>query len=139
MSNQTQVFHSGLWSKLRGVQLLALPDRCRIMDLEETYDDINNAAEDYNTGGMVACRFFTGESIAAQGYEILAQSEIPRNSTWLALPLGTVVATTARIRITHRQNEAITPAEDYEVASPVVRGTTAVIVRLRPVDDYINP
>ena len=77
--------------------------------------------------------------MATAGYEMLAQSEVPRNSTWIAVPLGTDINPQARVRITKRQGATISPAEDYEVAAPVVIGTTALIVRLRPVDDYISP
>lgn len=140
MSNQqTAVFHPQLWGKLRTIQALAFCDKCRILVFSETYDDIGNTAENYTAGSEIACRYFTGAAIAAQGYEILAQSEIPRNSTWLALPLGTTVQTMDRIRITERQGADLDQVEDYEVASPVVIATTAVVVRLRPVDDYINP
>lgn len=140
MSNQqTAVFHPQLWGKLRTVQALAFCDKCRILVFSETYDAIGNTAENYTAGSEIACRYMTGAAVAAQGYEILAQSEIPRNSTWLALPLGTTVRTMDRIRITERQGADLDQVEDYEVASPVVIATTAVVVRLRPVDDYINP
>lgn len=140
MSNQrTAVFHPQLWGKLRTIQALAFCDKCRILVFSEAYDDIGNTAENYTAGSEIACRYMTGAAVAAQGYEILAQSEIPRNSTWLALPLGTTVQTMDRIRITERQGADVDQVEDYEVASPVVIATTAIVVRLRPVDDYINP
>jgi hypothetical protein len=137
--NQTTVFHADLWSRLRSVQTLGLCDACKIGVFSETYDAIHSPAENYAYGSEIACRVFTDSSIASQGYEILAQSEVPRNSTWVALPLGTSVKEQDRIRITKRQNAAITPNEDWEVASPVTITTTAVVVRLRPVDDYIDP
>jgi hypothetical protein len=140
MSNpQTTIFHPQLWGRLRTVQALAFCDKCRLLVFSEAYDAIGNTAENYTAGSEIPCRYYTGAAVAAQGYEILAQSEIPRNSTWLALPLGTVVQPMDRIRITERQGADIDPVEDYEVAGFIVTGTTALIVRLRPVDDYINP
>lgn len=138
--NHAGVFHPGLWAKLRGIQTIAFPDTCLVMPFSETYDAYNNTAENYDaTGDPIACRFFVDVGVATSGYEILAQSEVPRNSNWVALPLGTSVNPRARIRITKRQGATISPAEDYEVAAPVITGTSALIVRLRPVDDYIDP
>lgn len=138
--NHAGVFHPELWEKLRGVHSLGYPDACIVMPLTETYDAYNNTAENYDdTATAIPCRFFTGISVATAGYEMLAQSEVPRNSTWIAVPLGTDINPQARVRITKRQGATISPAEDYEVAAPVVIGTTALIVRLRPVDDYISP
>jgi len=137
--NQTTVFHPQLWTKLRTIQNLGFCDCCKILSFSETFDAINNAAENYTAGSEIPCRKMTGQQVAAQGYEILAQSEIPRNSSWVALPLDTTVRTMDRVRFTRRQGAALSQVEDYEVASPVERTTTAIVVRLRPVDDYINP
>lgn len=136
---RTQVFHSKIWEKLRSVQTLAWSDKCKVLSFSETYDTINNTAENYVIGSEISCRKATGEWVASQGYEILAQSEIPRNSTYVVLPLGTTVKEQDRIRITELQGADISPEEDWEVASPVTITTTAIVVRLRPVDDYIDP
>ncbi len=140
--NRGKVFRNQLWAKLRGVQAKAFPDYCRIGVVSGTFDSFNNTAENYAYGDEIQCRFNVDVSMARSGYEILGQSEIPRNDTFIALPINAVNAAIAeqdRIRITRRNGDAIFPNEDFEVASPVNRGTANIFFRLRPVDDYIDP
>lgn len=140
--NQRGVFHPRLWSKLRSLQALALPDYCRVGTFTESRDSRGQFIEDYEYGDEMACRFNVDISMARSGYEILGAAEIPRNDTFIALPINaTTEAITEqdRIRITRRQGEALTTNEDWEVASPVNRGTANIFVRLRPVDDYVDP
>lgn len=142
MNQDRGVFHPQLWDRLRDLQALALPDACKIGAYTQSRDTRGGYVENYIYGDEMACRFNVDISMARSGYEILGQSEIPRNDTFIALPINattTALAEQDRIRITRRQNEAISPNEDWEVASPVNRGTANIFVRLRPVDDYVDP
>lgn len=139
--NQRGVFHPRLWDQLRGLQELALPDYCKVGVFTESRDGRGQFVEEYEYGDEMACRFNVDISMARSGYEILGAAEIPRNDTFIALPINTTTTAITeqdRIRITRRQGEAIAP-EDWEVASPVNRGTANIFVRLRPVDDYVDP
>lgn len=140
--NQRGVFHPRLWTKLRALQGYAFPDHCKILVFAEVVDELGNVAENYTASSEIACRFNVKVDSASQGYEILGQSEIPRNSTFVSFAINSTTSAITeqdRIRITRRQGDPISPNEDYEVASPVIRGTANIVVRLRPVDDYIDP
>lgn len=140
--NASQVFHPRLWAKLRGLQAKAFPDYCRVGVFTESRDGRGAFIEEYEYGDEIACRFNVDISMARSGYEILGAAEIPRNDTFIALPINavtTAITEQDRIRITRRQGEALTTNEDWEVASPINRGTANIFFRLRPVDDYIDP
>lgn len=134
-----KVFHDNLWDKLRAVQALGFCDKCKILVFSETYDRIGNTIEEFTaTTYEIPCRKYTSLSEATGGYEVLGQTEVERNDSWVALPLTTVVKVQDRIRFTELHNADITPQKDWEVASPITQMATALLVRIRPVDDYLT-
>lgn len=140
--NQSATFHPRLWGKLRNLQEKSLPDACKVGVFTRTRDSRGATIEEYVYGDEMACRFNVDLSMARSGYEILGAAEVPRNDTFVALPINattTAITEQDRIRLTRRQGEAISPNEDWEVASPINRGTANIYFRLRPVDDYIDP
>lgn len=135
MANRLGVFHPRLWDELRGVQTVALPDRCQVLAHSESFDAFNNVRHTYTAGDEIACRYYVQTGVAGGNVELLGDTEVPWGGTSVFLPLGTTVDPADRIRITQRQGEDVTD-EDYEVVGHIFRGTTALIVKIRLVDKH---
>lgn len=133
MANRLGVFHPRLWSELRGVQTVALPDRCKVLVHSESFDAYNNVYHTYAPGDEISCRYYVQTGVAGGNVELLGQTEVPWGGTSVFLPLDTAIVSDDRIRITQREGENTTD-EDYEVVGHPFRGTTALIVKIRLVD-----
>lgn len=107
-----------------------MQDTCLILAYSATSDDYGNPDPTYTAGSALACGF---EPVRPR--ELQESGEVPVIDARLRLPIGTTLDERDRMRMTKRYGETLSPAEDFEIVGPVMRGPSGLVVGLRLVDD----
>lgn len=82
----------------------------------------------YNYGSAVACGFNSGTQSESSG-----GSEATLTPAIIRLPIGTILSSSSRLQITHRQGEVLSVPEIFAVIGEARRGMTALVTQVRMV------
>lgn len=123
-------FSPGELTQLRATQDGAMMDICELWQPVTTADSFGQPlAGSYNKTTGVACGFAPG------GRErVLPDKTVIASTPTLRLPIDTTIDDHWLVRLTHRHGEALDTPLDFEVAGPVKRGPSGLVVALRAVE-----
>lgn len=110
---------------LRGAQEAHMLDTCLIWAYTSLPDGYGLAQPIYRHGEPVVCGYNEGGRP-----EVQAVGHVPSSSATLRLPVGTVIQTTDRVQITHRNGEELTLKPMYEVGGLARLGASGLQVSL---------
>jgi hypothetical protein len=117
--------------RMRSTQDNAMQDTCVILTYAPPTDDYGNPdltdASAYTAGESFEC----GVEMVSPD-EVQASGKVPDIDAHIRMPLDTVISEADRVRVSHRYAEN-TDDVDYEVAGPVKRGPSGLVVECRKV------
>lgn len=120
---------SGEVTRLQTVQDYHMHDSCKILTYSSSVDSYNIPQPTYTAGSEIYCGF---EMVGTE--ERVGETEYPDIDAKLRLPIGTVINSNDRVRITKRFGVAVTEI-DYSVIGQPLRGSSGLVVELKKVSD----
>lgn len=122
-------FSSDELSRMQATNVAAMQDTCVIQAYALGLDDYGAEAPTYTDGAAIDC----GLNMTPTRERRSAEMNVERIDATIRLPLGTVIKSTDRVKVTHRFGAAIT-ALIFEVAGPIRRGPSGLQVDLLAVN-----
>ncbi len=120
---------SGELSQLKAVQVTSLHDAGQILQFSSTTNALNLPVKGYVAQAEIACGYRP-----SSGREVHGESQIVLYDATLRVPLGTVISTKDRFRLTRRFGSAVSPTIDFEIIGSGQRaGITAGRYLLRTI------
>lgn len=107
-----------------------MQDTCRILAYSASSDGYGNPDPSYTPGAATPCGV---EHVDPR--EVAGTGEVPLIDARIRLPLETALDERDRIQVTHRYGEELTSAQVFEIAGPVKRGPSGLVVEARLADD----
>lgn len=119
----------GELARMREAQANAMADTCEILEPAGGTDDFNLPLDDYPEGGdPIACGYKPSSR-----REVQESGEVTMADAELRLPVGTSISRRARVKVTHRHGETLSPPLLYDVIGVPARGPSGLLVTLRGV------
>lgn len=120
----------GELTQMQNVQSGSMPDTCLILahsaGSQNAYGELTPT---YTAGAALACGYSdSGRDL------MLADKTVIKTDGLLRLPIDTTIGIHDRIQITHRFGSALAVALTFEVAGPVRRGPSGLLVDLLKLD-----
>lgn len=125
------VFSPEQLARMQATQQAHMPDACVIEHFTSgaAQDEHGKVLDDYVAGYTGPC----GINFPAARYEALNGTSEPLVDARLRLPLGTVVNSTDRVRITHRFGVPELTPQTYEIVGSPGPGPSGLICKVRRV------
>lgn len=123
-------FTSDELDRMQSTQEGAMQGTCNILVYSSMTDDYGNPKAVYTAGGDVECGLEHVQPKEAQD-----TGEVPMIDARLRLPIDTEIDERDRIQVTHRFGEELDSPQVFEIAGPVKRGPSGLVLLLKVVDD----
>lgn len=111
----------------------AMRDQCALMEPQKTASRYNKKTTAYTDAGSTVCGFNPSAANGSASDEVLDTTAVVLTKPTLRLPAGTVIAAAWRVRITHRNGQALTNPLVFDVVGDPATIGTAIVVELATV------
>ncbi len=111
----------------------AMRDWCVLMEPQQTAKRYNKTTTTYTDAGSTVCGFNPSAANGSASDEVLDTTAVVLTKPTLRLPAGTVIVAACRVRITHRNGQALTPPLLFDVVGDPATIGTAIVVELATV------
>jgi hypothetical protein len=115
--------------RMRNAYNRIMIDKCQILTLADGASDAYGIpAKLWSQGAELSCGF---RHLSAR--ELLAASGVPNFTAQLRLPIGTVVSSKDRIKVTRLKGKVLSTPQEYEVFGEPMEGSIGILLNLRSV------
>ena len=126
-----RAFTNSELSAMRQTQTSAMMDTCVVLiHGSGAIDAYGNPSAGYSEGSPVRCGYHPGSS-----REVQQGNETVLVDATLRLPVGTVINSRDRVRLTHRFGEVLATPLLFDVMGQPAQGPSGLLVNLRRVTD----
>lgn len=125
--------HPNEFAAMQKTHIAAMRDQCVLMEPHAGAVRYNKQTTTYTDAGSSACGFNPSTANGSASAEVLDSTAVVITKPTVRLPAGTTVAASWRVRITHRNGQALTPALTFEVVGDPATIGTAIVVELATV------
>lgn len=125
--------HPNEFAVMQATHIDAMRDQCVLMEPQTSAGRYNKHTTTYTDAGSSVCGFNPSTANGSASAEVLDSTAVVITKPTLRLPIGTVLTASWRVRITHRNGQALTPALTFEVIGDPATIGTAIVVELATV------
>ena len=111
----------------------AMRDQCVLMEPQTSAGRNNKPVITYTDAGSSACGFNPSTANGVASEEVLDSTAVVITKPTLRLPTGTVIRASWRVRITHRNGQALTSPLAFDIVGDPSTVGTAIVVELATV------
>lgn len=125
--------HPNEFTVMQATHVAAMRDQCVLMEPQETAVRYNKKKTTYADAGSSVCGFNPSTANGVASEEVLDSTAVVITTPTVRLPIGTVLTASWRVRITHRNGQALTNPLLFDVMGDPATIGTAIVVELATV------